>query len=429
MIERPHGRDESHIPVNTVPGTGRKLVIAVVVLILVLAAAFIVRFMFFSQHESALATETAQAASTPPPVDVVQVAAAPASYDLELPGDTRAWFESTIYARVSGYVSKWIVDIGDKVQAGQTMAEIATPELDDQLKAAQAKVNADEAEVSVAQATEKFAISANKSYQGAPQGSVGVLEAQQKAAEAATASAKLNAAKAQVRLDEADVARLKDLEQFKQVVAPYAGIVTERHIDIGDLVTAGSTNNNTVLYGLAQSDRMRIFVDVPQSVAPGIKVGTMATAIVHGLGDKPFAGKIARTSNSLDPAARTLKVEVDIENPNLVLVPGMYVQVKFHISEPISLVQVPAGALNFRSSGAQVAIVDNSGTVSFRPVNIVRDMGEYVEVDSGLKAGDKVALNISNQIVDGDRVTTNVMGTPLQPAPAGSTTKVAERTE
>ena len=418
MIERPHAHEEGHVPVNTIPGTGRRLIIAVVVLVLILAVAFVVRFMFFSRHESALASETLQAANTPPPVDVVEVDAAPPTYELTLPGNTRAWFESTIYARVSGYVSKWLVDIGDKVQAGQTMAEIATPELDDQLKAAQAKVNADQAEVSVAQATEKFAISANKSYQGAPQGSVGVLEAQQKAADAATASAKLNAAKAQVQLDEADVARLKDLEQFKQVIAPYAGIVTERHIDIGDLVTAGSTNNNTVLYGLAQSDRMRIFVDVPQSVAPGIKVGTMATAIVHGLGDKAFAGKIARTSNSLDPAARTLKVEVDIENPSLVLVPGMYVQVKFHISEPISRVQVPAGALNFRSSGAQVAVVDNSGIVSFRPVNIVRDMGEYVEVDSGLKAGDKVAMNISNQIVDGDRVTTNVLEPSTRPVAA-----------
>ena len=420
----------SHVPVHYVAGTGRKLRTAAIVFLVILGIAFLVRHHFSSNAREKLLSETLQGTSAAPAVDVVQVGFAPATHVLTLPGETRAWYESTIYARANGYVEKWMADIGDRVHAGDLLATIATPELDDQLKAAMAKVAYDQAEVQVAQAAEKLAQSTYQRYQTSPKGVVSVQETEEKEAEFTSGSARLNASKSQVKLDEADVARLEDTEKFKRVTAPYNGIITDRHIDIGDLVTAGSMASNTILYGIAQSDKIRIFVDIPQSASAGIKVGMAAGTTAHGYTGTEFPGKVARTSNAIDPAARTLKVEVDIENPQLKLLPGMYVEVTFHVPEATSLVQIPASALNFRSAGPQVAVVAKNGTVTFRPVSIVRDMGEFVEITSGVAAGDMVALNISSQISDGDRVTATPVETPAAPPPpAKNAAAVADRSD
>jgi RND family efflux transporter MFP subunit len=357
-----------------------------------------------ARQEATLAGETAAKAEQAPPVEVIKVDLAPPTQTLTLPGETRGWYTSTIYARVSGYVAQWIADIGDKVKRDQVLAVIDTPELDAQLEAAQAQLKASEAEVTVREADVDFAKTTFDRWQGSPKGVVSDQEREDKKARYAVATAQLNAARARVALDQANVDRLTFLTSYKQVTAPYEGVITERRVDIGDLVTAGSTSNTTLLYGIAQPDKIRVFVDVPQSVSAEIRDGTVAQVTANEHPNRIFEGKVTRTSRSIDRHARTLRVEVDLPNSDFALLPGMYVQVAFHL-KPTSFVQVPASAMIFRTGGPQVALISPDGTVKFRDVTIARDNGNFVEIASGLTAGDRVALNISNQIANGDRVT------------------------
>jgi RND family efflux transporter MFP subunit len=216
--------------------------------------------------------------------------------------------------------------------------------------------------------------------------------------------AALNAARAHVMLDEAKVDRLTSLTAFKQVTAPFDGVITERRVDIGDLVTAGSTTNTSPLFGIAQTEQIRVFVNVPQGASVQLGVGSAAQVTANEYPTRTFEGKVTRTSESIDPQARTLRVEVDLSNSDLVLIPGMYVKVAFSL-KPTTFVQVPASALLFRSGGPQVAVITDDDKVRFQDVTIARDNGHLVEIASGLAEGDRVALNINNQIANGDKVT------------------------
>jgi len=187
------------------------------------------------------------------------------------------------------------------------------------------------------------------------------------------------------------------------VTAPYDGIITSRHIDIGDLVTAGSTTSTSSLYTVAQISEIRVFADIPQRATAGMNVGVPTVATADEFPGRKFQGKIARTSSAIDPATRTLHVEVDIPNPDLVLMPGMYVMVNFQLAQK-GLLRVPASALIFKSGGPQVAVVGDDGKVSFRDVSIAVDNGDFVELGSGVSANEKVALNLSSQVAEGDKV-------------------------
>jgi RND family efflux transporter MFP subunit len=384
------------------PHTGRKLKRFAAVV----AAALIIGF-FFIQHTKSvsqgdLARQTHRAASAPQLVDVITVQNCPSSFPLTLPGETAAWYESTIYARVDGYVASWNVDIGDHVKKGQVLATIETPDLDAKLAAAQAKVKASQALVVARQADADFAKTTYQRWKDSPKGVVSEQERDAKKTGYDSAIAQLNQAKAQVGLDQAVVDRYTVLTQFKRVEAPYDGIITERHIDIGNLVTDGRTDM-TPLYRMVKDDPIRVFVNVPQSAASDIKVGAPAKIMAGNIPDRDFNGKITRTANSINPKTRTLRVEADIPNPDHTLVPGMYVNVDFQVPTE-DLVQVPAAALVFRSDGPHVGVVDNDNRITFRKVTIVRDNGNTVQLGPGVTAGDRVALNISNQIVDGDTV-------------------------
>ena len=404
----------SHVPVNAARGTGGKIAVVVAIVAAGLAIGFFVRHQHAGHVNAELSAETSEAADAPATVDVVHVEFASPNHLLALPGEARPWIDTTLYARVNGYVAQWKKNIGDFVHKGDLLATIETPELDDQLIATRAKLKATEAEVNVAQTNAEFAKTTFGRF-SAPTGVVSEYEHDQKKAEYDSAVAKLNAAKAQVALDDADVQRLTELTRFKEVRAPFDGTITERRIDIGDLVTAGSTANTTSLFTIAQSDKVRVFVDVPQPVSPDIKVGMPAVATAREYPGRAFTGTVARTSRAID-AARTLKVEVDIDNQDLSLLPGMYVEVTFQTSQSHPSLRIPASALNFRSGGPQVAVVEPNGTVRFHDVTIARDTGEYIEIASGLTAGDRVALNISNQVADGDRVSpvdSNTEGPPM----------------
>jgi RND family efflux transporter MFP subunit len=229
-------------------------------------------------------------------------------------------------------------------------------------------------------------------------------EREEKKAAYDSAVARQRSAEADVALARARVDKYQAFTQFKKVTAPYDGVITVRDIDIGNLVTAGSTSSTTPLYLMTQNDPIRIFVDAPQSAADDLINGQAPVQVQSSAGImRDYSGRVTRTSQALNPQARTLRVEVDIPNPKAEFVPGMYVKVGFGLP-PRGLVQVPAAALVFRASGPQVARVDASGRISFRSVTIGRDDGSVVELSSGVAPGDRLALNVSSQVTDGELV-------------------------
>ena len=400
-ITEPHSH--AAIPSAFAQGTGRRLAASALLLTVGLGGAYFYVNSLKAKDQAELAAATEAKVKQPPMVEAVTVTEAPPSQPLRLPGGTEGWYQSKIYARVSGYVTKWFADIGDRVKKDQVLAIIDTPELDAQLEASRAQLNAAEAEVVVREADAQFAKTTYDRWQGSAKGVVSEQERDEKSAGYAVAQAKVKAAQAKVNLDKSNVDRLNYMAQFKKVAAPYDGVITERRIDVGDLVTAGSTSNTTPLFGIAQFDHIRVFANVPQTAASDTVVGTPAKVFTTDNSPKVFEGSVTRTSESIDPKARTLKVEVDLPNPRLSLVPGMYVQVEFN-SKSRALVQIPAGALLFRSGGPQVAVIQPDSTVKFRDVQIGRDNGNTVEIELGLADGDRVALNINNQIEDGSKV-------------------------
>lgn len=397
-------RSRRERPQRASSGTGRRIQIFAAAVALVLAVGFFVVYHGRNQAAADLAQNTKAETSLPPPVVVTIAKKAPPETSLTLPGNTAAWYESTIYARVSGYVGKWFVDIGDRVKKGQVLATIETPDLDAELAAAQAKLKSADADVKVREAQAAFAKTTYERWRNSPTGVVSEQERDSKKADFGSAAAQLNAAMANVNADQGEVDRLEALTQFKKVTAPYDGTIIERRIDIGNLVTAGSTSNTTLLYRLSQDDPMRVFVDAPQSVAADMTVGLSATMTASDLPNHVFSGKIARTANAIDPRARTLRVEVDVPNPKDLLVPGLYVDVTFHLKAR-GTVQVPASAMIFRSAGPQVAIVGPDNRVTFHDVAIARDDGNVLELSSGAAPGDRIVLNISNEIANGTKVT------------------------
>lgn len=383
--------------------TGRRLQIAAAVIAVLLLIGFVVANRSRSAAEAELANAAHADAEAPVPVVVVRAAAAPASQLLTLPGETAAWYESTIYARINGYVGTWTADIGDHVKKGEVLATIETPELDADFTAAQAKLKAADAEVKVRQAQAVFARTTYERWRNSPKGVVSDQEREAKRADYDSAAAQQNAALAQVNVDQGAVDRLTALLAFKQVTAPFDGTVTERRIDIGNLVTAGSTAATTPLYRLSRDDPMRVFVDVPQSAVGDVAVGLAATVTTSALPNRNFTGTVTRTARAIDPKARTLRVEVDIPNKDSALVPGMYVQVALRLKTR-GTVEVPAAALIFRTEGPRVAVVESDGRVHFHPVEIARDNGNVIELARGVAPGDRIVLNIGNAIANGDKV-------------------------
>jgi RND family efflux transporter MFP subunit len=401
-----------HQPVSTQfdPDTGRRVKRGATISGAVLLACFLIVAAIRFLDARALATAKEKLVAAPPGVDIVVARPAKLGQDLVLPGQTAAWYETTIYARVNGYVLKWSVDIGDHVAKGQVLATIETPELDAELAASKAQLQASQAQAVARKAEAEFGKTTNERWRDSPKGVVSDQEREAKYADYKSAEARSYAADAQVALDKSRVDQYRALAEFKQVKAPFDGTITERKIDVGNLVTAGSASTTTPLYRISQTDPLRVFVDVPQASAgelmnAGVPAQIRATGSVAGT----FAGKIARSAEAMNPQARTMRVEVDMPNAGHALLPGMYVNVAFAM-RPRGLVEVPAAALIFRAQGAQVAVVDPSGKVEYRDAVIARDNGALVELASGAQPGDRLVLNISSQIQAGQPVTVNNSG-------------------
>jgi RND family efflux transporter MFP subunit len=407
QVSRDEGDESTKVSTRFAPETGKRTKRGVGIGVMALAVFFVIICIVRLLHSHAVAKASETAYSAPPPVDIVIARPANRGQDLLLPGETAAWYESTIYARVNGYVSKWFVDIGDHVQKGQVLAVIETPELDAELEAARAQLKSSQSQVVARQAEAQFSKTTNERWRDSPKGVVSEQERESKKAEYESAVARLYTADAQVNLDKSKVDQYTAMAEFKSVKAPFDGTITERKIDIGNLVTAGSGSSTTPLYRMAQTDPLRIFVDVPQSAAGELmNNGVPAEIRAPGAVGDVFSGKIARSAESVNSQSRTMRVEVDMPNANHRLVPGMYVNVAFALP-PRGDVEVPAAALIFRSSGTQVAQVDDAGKISFETVSIARDNGSLVALSSGVKPGDRLVLNISSQIAAGQTVAVN----------------------
>jgi RND family efflux transporter MFP subunit len=428
-----------HVPVHFLPRTRRSVAIFATAVVLGLITIF--AFMQFLHYRAAQALENDvdREGAAAPRVDAVRVRRASGEKLFTLPGEARSFHETTIFARTSGYVQKWWVDIGDSVTKSDILATIETPELDDQLRQAQAKLGQLRAQANIADTAVSFAkLSYDRWAAGGNDGVVSAQERDQKKSELDASLAKLEAAKSEVKLGEAQVQQLQTLEKFKEVRAPFDGVITQRHVDIGDLVTAGSTTNTSPLFTVSQSNLMRVYVDVPQTALPDIHVNMSAYAKSRELGNRRFNGTVDRWASSLDPHSRTMRVEVVVANgikmypcdyffhPASMLHPGMYLQVTFQTNRADPPLRIPPAALAFGPQGPRVAVVDGQRRIHFRRVVIDRDMGDAVEVASGVKEGETVALNVGSQVEEGERVDAHLIddkaaeaSTPARAAPAG----------
>jgi len=324
-------------------------------------------------------------------VEVVNVKRDGKPHELMLPGNITAMMEATLFARANGYVKRWLVDIGDHVKEGQQLAILETPELDQQLAAARSAQNQSEANFEVARVTaqrwQELAQKQVVSKQDNDQ-----TQGNYQASAASLASSKAN------------VAQLEDLQNFKNVVAPFEGTITTRQIDVGSLVSQGSGSAGTPLFSLAQTDPVRIFVDVPQSESPLIQVGMDAKIFVRERANRDFTGKVTRTAGALDPTARTLHVQVDIPNHDGALFTGMYGQVKFTLVDASGPIIIPSDVFVFRASGPQVAVVTNENKIHWQTINIGRDFGTYMEVFKGLDENSRVVMNPTDDLTEGLQV-------------------------
>jgi RND family efflux transporter MFP subunit len=394
-----------HAPVAPRYGvhTGRWIGVLALVIAVGLGTAFLTVNKIKAREEFELQQDTQKQIATLPLVDVAVAKPAPGYKSLVLPAATKAWYRTTIYSRVSGYLQDWDVDIGDRVKKGQILATIETPDLDAQLDAARAELKAAEAEAKVREADANFAQTTYDRWRDSPKGVVSDQEREAKKAGAASSIAQLNAAKAKVAVDQAKVDGLTTLTGFKNVTAPFDGIITDRRVDPGDLVTAGSASRTTPLFVIQQTDKIRVFANAPHGVAAGLAIGAPVRVTTSDGTARTYDGKITRMNGSLDPQARTMQIEIVLPNSGYALAPGMYVRARFEVGQTAT-VRVPASAIVFRSKGPQVAVVGADGRISFRSVTIVTDDGEFVDLGSGLKPGEDIALNISNQIATGDKV-------------------------
>ena len=325
-------------------------------------------------------------------VSVVSPTPSKAVAEVRLPGSTSALQETIIYARTSGYISSLTADIGDRVKAGQLLATIASPEVDQQLNEARARREEGHTNLVLAQSRLKRLKSVSAS---------GAVSAQQ----LDDAQALYNSQLAAQRVSDDVVSRLETDQSYQKVIAPFDGVITRRNIELGSLITAGSGTSVSSLFELTQQNTMRIFVDVPQSWAPSITVGMTASVELREFPDEQFQAKVVRTSSALDPATRTLRTELHIPNPQGRLIPGMYVQVRFSCDNSHGAIVVPSNTLVIDSNGVNVVRVDSQGRIVRTPVRIGRDFGREVEVVSGLWPDARLVVSPRDDLADGETVT------------------------
>lgn len=353
--------------------------------LLALGALFTAGVLPRLKHAGMLQREST--AATTPAVLIETAEAGPANTKIVLPTSTEAERDTPIYARTNGYLKAFYVDIGAHVKEGQVLAEIETPEIDEQLRQAQAALMQAKANLALAQAT--FA-----RWQKLLDSKVIATQ------EYDERKAQLDTAKANVAAAEANVQRLVRMQEFQKVVAPYSGTITERDTDVGALVT-GDNNSGRMLFRIAQTDRLRVFVNVPQSEYRLIHDGVTADLAFREFPGRTFSGKVVRSAGALTPSTRTLRTEIEVPNEKGELIPGLYASVKFNLRQEQPMVVVPSRAVIIQANGAQVATVDAGNRVTLQPVALGRDLGKQIEIASGLQPGDHFITNPTDTLRDG----------------------------
>jgi RND family efflux transporter MFP subunit len=386
-----------------------------IVLLVLVVAGFFRGYLPRQRREEVLVAEAKTTAESLPVVNVQQVKRSSAENTLLLPGNIQAITEAPVMARSTGYVLKRYVDIGDRVQAGQVLAEIEAPELDDQIRQAQATIDQLKSTVQQAQASleqgqsnanlarvtaqrwanlvAKGVVSKqeNDTYQAQYESQQANVHALEKA---------LAAAQSNVAASQANLARFDQLKTYQTVRAPFAGVITLRNVDTGVLVNEG----NTMLFRIAQTDRLRTFLNVPQVNAAAVKVGQAATLLIPDLPGRKFPARVSHTASALDPSTRTLLVEVEAANREGALMPGMYAQVDLALPNSHPPLLIPGDTLVVRPDGPQTAVVAADGRVHFARIQLGRDFGDHLEVLAGLEEGQQVVVNPGDNVREGVRV-------------------------
>jgi RND family efflux transporter MFP subunit len=362
------------------------LLAAVVVVGLLVLSGIIPRL----RARKALAAETNELAA--PTVLVVQPKEGAPSQEIVLPGNIQAFVDAPIYARTNGYLKRWYFDIGSHVKQGQLLAEIESPEVDQQLSQAQADLGTATANLHLSQ------ITADRYSDLIKQDAV----SQQETDNATSDLASKNTA---VKSAQANMDRLKQLVAFEKVYAPFDGVVTARNTDIGQLIDSGAAGGQArSLFQVAAINKLRVFISVPQIYSQAATPGLTADLTFAEFPGRRFQGKLVRTSRSIDPLARTLNVEVDVDNSKGELLPGAYTEVHLKLKEGIPTRTIPASALLFRREGLRVAVAKSDNTAQLQPVTLGRDFGDFVEITTGLTGQERIITNPPDSIIDGERL-------------------------
>jgi len=419
LKRRLQNQEHAHAGTHVLDHPPRPRRTAILGLLLLVTAIFVVAFFagYIPRHrrELQLVAEAHVQQESLPEVSVMAATRGSLMGNLVLPGNIQAVTEAPILARAEGFIQRRYVDIGDRVTAGQLLADIQAPDLDQQVVQARAAVQQSQADLERAtaaleqgKANEALAkVTASRWNNLATRGVVSRQENDQYQAQYLAQSANVRAlgravaaAKGNVAASQANVARLTELQSYLQVRAPFAGVITLRNIDVGALVNTGST----LLFRIAQTNPLRTYVNVPQVSAPEVRVGQTATLSTADLPDRKFNGVVTRTANALDPASRTLLVEIQVPNPDGKLMPGTYSQVDLNLPRKDPPLLIPSDTLVVRPAGTLVALVDAKNTVHFQGIIVGRDLGDRIEVLSGLKAGQRVIVNPNDSVQEGVKV-------------------------
>jgi len=368
------------------PATTLKILVAALLIIALSVAIYFVAIYPRIQNTKHLAAFAAAAGKTT--VTVVEPTQTSSTPELILPGNVEANQRTSIYSRVDGYIKKWYVDIGDHVQQGQVLADIEAPQIDASLRMAQAQLELAQANLTLAQTNSARSQQLYQNHVNSQQELDTVL-----ATEQVQKATRDNAA--------ASLTSAQDMKAFEQIRAPFAGTITARYIDVGSLVASGSARTVQKLFDLAQSDPVRVFVNVPQADVSSVKSGTPATVTVDEFPGQTFAGKVARDAGAFDQASRTLLLEIDVPNPDGRLFSGMYAHGTFALKNPTPALLVPDNSILIDSKGPRVLIVDSSDKIHVKSVTLGRDFGTKSEVLGGLDATDRVIQNPTEALHEG----------------------------
>jgi len=378
---------EGSPPPKLPPAPQRKAVLLIGLALLLLVVGGLITMVARIRDSHVLADETER--ESIPTVAVVHPTAERPDEDLVLPGSLQAYEESPIYARTNGYLLRWYKDIGSRVTQGELLADIDTPEVDQELMQVRANRQQIVAQMDLAKINADRYVSLRKTD------SVSQQEADQQSSAYQQAKANLDAADATVR-------RLEQLESFKHVYAPFSGVLTKRNVDPGALINGGGTGKE--LFVVAKVDPLRVYVSVPQSYAPAIKNGMEAWVSLQEIPGEKFKGTVARTSQAIDPTTRTLLTEVDVPNHDGRLLPGSFGEVHFRVGINLEKLTIPVNAMLFRQEGPRVAVVGSDGKVHLRAITIGKDYGTTLEILGGVELGDRVIINPADSLEDGQQV-------------------------